>query len=523
MIDVYQNMEKKFSRWSPWDICATAILLVALIFQIADWPKMPFSMDCYYHLSVMRGFEDAGGWVGESFWEYAPIGRPHLYPPLFHILEMVLSRLGAGPIFIARFFEFIIYPVFLFAAWSVLRELFSDRLAFFALFFMFSSFALYCSFVLLIPFSLSFLFILFSFRYFEREKWQSSAVCLIFAFYAHGLMAFLYAAALLLYVCLRRNKRLQALGVCLSALLVAAPLLWHQLKYSSFLSSYRAVEFYYVQINLLLILLAVFGFKTVWKRGGRYLFFASFVLIFSFLFFVYRNRFLSGQGIVPLCFLSAAALEDIWLFLVRQPYRIFRLLFFWITAIVIFYFLTPAVETSPFRRHPVFMLEARLPRFRVDEAGFPSPFAQMASFYHPRLITELVHIIQGHSLPEELIYSNFNYATGMLALLSHRATSDAMLMEVGPFLETDGLRQARLVIWFKEPDGGVPPWLSSFVNRHGLHKIAETDLAFVYRNGQAAGRRRIVKSIFSFEAIACVLVFFLLLILRENHSNVRHD
>ena len=104
---------KGWDTWSRWDVYTWLMVFVALIFQISRLPALPIFMDCYYHLAVMRGFQEAGGWVGHAFWEYVPSGRPHLYPPFFHILEMGVSALGIGPIDVARFFQFLIYPLFL--------------------------------------------------------------------------------------------------------------------------------------------------------------------------------------------------------------------------------------------------------------------------------------------------------------------------------------------------------------------------------------------------------------------------
>src|SRR5512136_318206 len=97
------QFNKKLSI-SHWDFYSCVIFFIAIFFQVLQWPRLPLFIDCYYHLSVAQGFSDAGGWVGRAFWEYAPYGRPHLYPPFFHILELFLYKSGLDFITIARFF-----------------------------------------------------------------------------------------------------------------------------------------------------------------------------------------------------------------------------------------------------------------------------------------------------------------------------------------------------------------------------------------------------------------------------------
>ena len=102
-----------------WTSYSALLLILFLFFQITQWPFSPKFLDAYYHLAVMKGFEEAGGYVTSAFWEYAPAGRPHLYPPALHILMLSFYKLGLSAISVARLVDLAAYPIFLFAFWRV--------------------------------------------------------------------------------------------------------------------------------------------------------------------------------------------------------------------------------------------------------------------------------------------------------------------------------------------------------------------------------------------------------------------
>jgi len=78
-----------FKKIDKWDYAIFSIILVNFILLLYRWEMFPKFIDIYYHFSVVKGFEIANGIVFHDFWEYAPGGRPHLYPPFFHILILI--------------------------------------------------------------------------------------------------------------------------------------------------------------------------------------------------------------------------------------------------------------------------------------------------------------------------------------------------------------------------------------------------------------------------------------------------
>ncbi len=89
----------------PWVYFSWVIIAAFGLLQLLRSVVLPQFMDIYYHLQVAWGFLQSGGYSGWDFWEYAPFGRPHIYPPLFHILLALLMKLRFSAILLAKLFE----------------------------------------------------------------------------------------------------------------------------------------------------------------------------------------------------------------------------------------------------------------------------------------------------------------------------------------------------------------------------------------------------------------------------------
>jgi hypothetical protein len=111
-----------------WTLLSGLILLVITVLPLARWPAYPPFLDSYYHLSVLQGFRDAGGPTLHAFWETAPEGRAHLYPPLFHLLYLPIHLLGLPLINLARLWCTLSMPILAWTAWRVFSLTVSARL-----------------------------------------------------------------------------------------------------------------------------------------------------------------------------------------------------------------------------------------------------------------------------------------------------------------------------------------------------------------------------------------------------------
>ena len=330
---------------------------------------------------------------------------------------------------------------------------------------------------------------------------------LALSFYSHTLMSWLMFFALGLYGLWSPKERKALLWILFWAVLAASPLFYHQLKFINFYRPMRVLESYYVQINIFLYILALMGFVLALKRRGDYLFFVAVLLSMSTLIFTHRDRFFSGQGLVPLSFLAAFLLEDLRkrCFLKKDN----RLnMAFWILLIAVFYCLTPLITFSPLRRSPKFVVTSRIMDKEQKEAGFHEDKGE--TFYFPNLVNETVQALRQNSREDDIVFSNYNYGGGILAVLAHRAMSNAMLREVLPFKEIDIIDAARLILWFKTPGGGFPQDLREITRLYRLKKIGETQLVYLYLNEDSHFRRRVVRASVPYGVCGSILLLVLL-------------
>ena len=80
-----------------YSLGAIALLIVVAIATAASYELYPLFIDTYYHMGVIEGFRQAGGITTRAFWEMAPGGRVHIYPPSLHVIGYFFSLAGVSP------------------------------------------------------------------------------------------------------------------------------------------------------------------------------------------------------------------------------------------------------------------------------------------------------------------------------------------------------------------------------------------------------------------------------------------
>jgi hypothetical protein len=97
----------------------------------------------------------------------------------------------------------------------------------------------------------------------------------------------------------------------------------------------------------------------------------------------------------------------------------------------------------------------------------------------------------------------------MVAVLSHRATSSAMLAEVRPFRDFDPMAYAHTVLWFKDLDEEGLRYLSLAAARYGLQVAGETEIAYLLVNPFATSQERVLPATVPFWACVAFLALAL--------------
>ena len=102
-------------------IAALSVILFHTVLLILNIENLPADQkDWSYHLMIARMFVEHKTFLWD-YYEFAPIGRPHLYPPFLHLLFAATNILGMGWVTIQKFYGILIYPVSLLSTFFVSR------------------------------------------------------------------------------------------------------------------------------------------------------------------------------------------------------------------------------------------------------------------------------------------------------------------------------------------------------------------------------------------------------------------
>jgi hypothetical protein len=479
------------SSRNPWSLAAGLILAAAAILTASHWPIFPFFLDSYYHLSVIRGFQQAGGPVLHAFWEAAPQGRPHLYPPLFHLIFLPASLGGVPFIQLARFWTWASFPLLLAVTWAVLIRVASPRLACLALILLATPYSFFLGTINHAPATLALVAGLGMMLALHRKRWLAGGLCLAAAFWLHAGLPWLLALSVLLFGLLEREYRKSCLSILAVALLAASPWLLHLWNHHSLVQLQPRGEEQMLEAPVPLLLLGLWGWVVAWRRKGMLRYLAVMAVAFLAMALAgYRSRFLATQGLFPWLLLAAVALDGLKGKLVMK-------------LLLGLLLLSPSLHLSDGRM-----------RLAWVDTTFPTlvglvparPRGTANTVYNEKFMGELTEAVRSHTRPDELIYSNVNYLAGMMTAFTGRAATNQMLREMADRPAREQIPQARLVIWVKELSGERSREMEGAVVEHHLRPLAETEIAYLFLNLRPAGRRHVTPALFPWWVASCSML-----------------
>ncbi len=115
----------------PYAGAVHVLILVHSLLLSYLWLRDPsiVNPDNAYHVLISKMLAEKGFFMWD-YVEFAPLGRPHLYPPLFHALVAILGKvLGGSPwafVFANDLISVGIYSLGLYASWYVGRKLYHE-------------------------------------------------------------------------------------------------------------------------------------------------------------------------------------------------------------------------------------------------------------------------------------------------------------------------------------------------------------------------------------------------------------
>jgi len=123
------------------DIASLIFISVIFFVMVANRDElaridMVTDSDPTYHMAVARQIIDQKGLPEWDRWEYAPFGRPHLYPSVLHGLIALFSLKSGNVTFGFNTVQMLLYPLALLVGWYFARWMFGAAAGFLSLIFL---------------------------------------------------------------------------------------------------------------------------------------------------------------------------------------------------------------------------------------------------------------------------------------------------------------------------------------------------------------------------------------------------
>lgn len=500
-----------------WTGASFLIVFLFFLILLIRWTLLPNFMDIYYHLLIANEFNQAGGFVTHDFLQYAPLGRPHLYPAFFHFLIMLLIKSGLTPLFIARLTDAIIFPLLLTTIWYFMRTLFYPRVAFFSVLLGASLYSFYLATTNFIPATLALILGLLAIVSEEKDRLISSAILLSLSFYTHVQIPWVMVIAFLLYGIFNRNKLKKCLFILALAITLALPMLFYIFKNKAYYAGGLNYENFVIEFSLIIILL-ILAIPLECRKNRRYYILLALALSVTPFVKQYPYRFISGQGLIGFIFLAGVGLDNLYATIrkylaKRNPKENQPLLLVLLIALIIFF--SPSVAFKKGKAARLGILNSTYinlitPVNLEAKSQFrPNNFSISSS----KFIPELIACIKNNSQSTDIIYSNIELVDAVLASLSNRACAKGMLKEVKPQTKQDPLSDSKLIVWFKYCTNDLDNYLLSLIAQHKLVQIKETQIAYIYNNPTTKSKAKIPKPAVSNRVILGIGVLVICLLI----------
>ena len=515
-------MIKTVAGRPKWGILTFLLISFFAALSLFNWQKFPFFLDIYYHVNVMRGFDAAGGIVNHAFWELAPAGNIHLYPPLFPLLLLVPYKLGLDVISIARFFSVFSFLSLLAALSFVANRLFSPKTGFFVTAAAVIPYTFFLKLTITIPVSLCLTFILLAFYALENGRKIACPMLVACAFYTHLGIPWLGILAFIIYGLIKKGSFKQVMKAVLLSLLLASPVILRTLSNIHGIQNplgIKVAENDLFEFYPIVYLFAVLGLSKLRdsKYGNRGLFFVALFLGLLPLAFNYRYRFLSGEGLLPVVFFAGLGMENAYdllkKYLTGKGIGPRLALFYFIPLFVIVNIISPTISSyetpEEGRREPAFFLrDSTLDNLVPDYKEHARPLE--INLVDAEAM-EWIDVIEKRTASDDIICSNWAYVGGMLSAMTGRPNAAQLFYEIKrPPTPINEFGSSKLAVWLREIDGNYyMPALKIASDKYKFKQIAETDKAkILLRDGSFKSKpaKPVLTTGVAFSILFCALL-----------------
>lgn len=465
-------MINKYLENISWDFLSKLTIAIFLTLQLVRWVILPQYMDIYYHLLTAWGFLQSGGYSGWDFWQYAPAGRVHIYPPLFHLILALFMKLGFSQVILAKVSEIIFPWLLLLVTWQFTRKNYSARLGFFVTIMFFSSFAFYLSLLNHIPSTIALIFAILSLGELFKNKLIRSAILLSLCFYTHIGVSIYFTIVFFTLGMLSSDKRKGVLKIVIITAVLVFPAVIKQL---SSLSSVTALGYhlsggYLLKLKLWEPLLALLGLVIAFRHRKAYALFLG-LFISSFIFILYPNRFFCEEGYFALIFPAALTLDYLYS---NIKFKYLALL---VCAAILLISPTLLVNlNNPKENWPPKVLFS-------DSAFMGMLFAKGQTLWFPNEYMEAATIIRENSKEGDIVFSTLGIAGLAVSSLAGRASANALLPEIKESYFFDPLLSSKMVIFTAIDEEDQVNSIASF---YRLSLVSTNKFFKIYKNNNSS-------------------------------------
>lgn len=280
-------------------------LVIGLVFLalLVTWQKhVPAMSDTWYHLAIADKALERGAVPLWDDWEFAPHGRPNLYPPLLHVLLSGIGAVTGGVLTAGKVLTVLILPASLLSTWFVCRRMLGASVAFLAVLvslldvtqlLVMEAYIAACLTNLLAPLVLL--------AVVERRAWLG-VVGMALLYYSHLGFPHMVALGLLVFGLMERSYLRTVLKVVGIAFLWWTPYLAHVLANAEWVAAvFRGgglpvplfQKVFSLQVlNPIILVAGLVGARALWRAGGPARAFPCMLLGFLPILLTYGGRYM---------------------------------------------------------------------------------------------------------------------------------------------------------------------------------------------------------------------------------------
>ena len=292
------------------DYVSIIYIVLNFILMMFNWDKILKCWDTPYHLLMGKMYSDFKTITVWDYYEYAPVGRPQLYPPFLHILIWFIHDITfLDYISIGRLIVILQYPLSLFSIWFTMKSLFGSREAFFSTIFLSLNIPFFSWMRTVAPTALLSIIYPLLALYFYKKNIFLSTMMLTISLYSHLGIPYIFILSIIIFTFLAGiggKKYFKELGLTLGlSALLFTPWIYRLYVFRDWIKFERAMpkplQFVLPEVNLILLPLLIVGVAISiikMRRDIKYSLLLAGFIGFIPIFYTYQLRYYLHSPIV---------------------------------------------------------------------------------------------------------------------------------------------------------------------------------------------------------------------------------